>query len=184
MKTKTLDIDKKLVQECLNNDPRAQRELFETHARYMLAVCYRYVNDYDTAHDLMQDGFIKVFKNLESYRNECPLKNWISKVMVNNCLMHLRKEKKMLKAELEEADQLADDNTHFVDHLEMDIIMNSISKLPETLKMVLNMFAIDGYSYEEIAKQLELEEASVRSYVFRARKQLAIMLKQKTGIGV
>lgn len=184
MKTKTLDIDKKLVQDCLNNDPKAQRELFETYARYMLAVCYRYVNDYDTAHDLMQDGFIKVFKNLESYRNECPLKNWISKVMVNNCLMHLRKEKKMLKAELEEAEQLADDSTYFADHLEMDIILNSISKLPETLKMVLNMFAIDGYSYEEIAKQLELEETSVRSYVFRARKQLAVMLKQKTGIGV
>jgi RNA polymerase sigma-70 factor (ECF subfamily) len=82
------------VKACLKNDKAAQKWLFDTYAKQMLGLCYRYVNDYDLAHDLMQDSFIKVFEKLETYRAESPLKSWIRKIMVNTCLGHIRKQKK------------------------------------------------------------------------------------------
>lgn len=144
----------------------------------MLAVCFRYVNDYDAAHDLMQEGFIKVFQNLESYRAESPLKAWIRKIMVNTCLVYLRKEKRFIKVDLEDVRESIENPFVIHDHLEFNLIMKSISRLPINMRTVLNLFAIDGYSYTEIANQLQLEEASVRSQISRARKQLLELLKE------
>jgi len=171
--------DIELVKACLKNDKSAQKRLFETHAKQMLGLCYRYVNDYDVAHDLMQDGFIKVFKNLETYRGESPLKSWIRKIMVNNCLGHIRKEKNTIKTDIEHAEHLVSEEPVYKDFLEMDLIMRAISKLPDNLRTVLNLFAIEGYTYTEIAYQLGLEESSVRSNVHRARKHLNEILTAK-----
>lgn len=174
--------DKELVSACLKNNKAAQKQLFETYARQMLGLCYRYVNDYDVAHDLMQDGFIKVFKNLESYRGDSPLKSWIRRIMVNCCLEHIRREKNRIRTSITDAEQIAYDAPVYQDFLEMDLVMSAISQLPSTMRTVLNLFAIEGYSYSDIAGQLGLEESSVRSNIHRARKQLGEILTAKTKV--
>lgn len=172
-----LHIDAELVNRCLKNDQKAQKELFDTHAKQMLALCYRYVEDYDTAHDLMQEGFIKVFQKLESYSQTSPVKAWIKKIMVNHCLAWLRKEKRVQKTDLDMATEIADHVEPFADFLEINQIFKAISKLPQQMRIVINLFAIEGYTYEEIASELEIEETSVRSQVSRARKLLLEMIK-------
>ena len=177
-----LQTDNDLVKACLKNDKSAQKRLFETYAKQMLGLCYRYVNDYDTAHDLMQEGFIKVFKKLESYRGESALKSWIRRIMVNCCLEHIRREKNKFKTSLEDAEHIAYDEPVYQDFLEMDRVMAAITQLPATMRTVLNLFAIEGYSYSDIAGQLGLEESSVRSNIHRARKQLTEILTAKTKV--
>lgn len=176
------DIDQITVQECLKNNRSAQKRLFDQHAKKMLALCYRYVNDYDTAHDLMQDGFIKVFQNLERFRFESNLGAWIRTIMVNNCLGYLRKEKRLLKSSLDDELQIQSNDANMLDKLEIDFILRSISQLPDTLRTVINMYAIEGYSYSEIAVTLEIEESSVRSHVFRARKHLSYLINKQEGV--
>lgn len=177
-----MQTDSELVKACLKNDKTSQKRLFETYAKQMLGLCYRYVNDYDIAHDIMQEGFIKVFKNLESYRGESALKSWIRKIMVNSCLQHLRKEKNKRKVNLEHAENIAFDAPIYNDFLEIDFVMSAITKLPSTLRTALNLFAIEGYSYSEIAGELGLEESSVRSNIHRARKQLMEILNANTKV--
>jgi len=174
--------DSDLVKACLKNDKASQKRLFDTYAKQMLALCYRYVNDYDIAHDLMQEGFIKVFKNLETYRGESALKSWIRRIMVNCSLEHIRREKNKKKVDLEVAEHIAYDAPVYQDFLEMDLVMSAITKLPSTMRTVLNLFAIEGYSYSDIAGQLGLEESSVRSNIHRARKQLVEILTAKTKV--
>lgn len=176
------DID--LVKACLKNDKAAQKWLFDTYAKQMLGLCYRYVNDYDLAHDLMQDSFIKVFEKLETYRAESPLKSWIRKIMVNTCLGHIRKQKNLQLTNLDSAEHILTNENVFSDFLEFDMVMNAISKLPMNMRTVLNLFAIEGYSYTEIATELGLEESSVRAHVSRARKQLIESIGIKTGMRV
>lgn len=170
IKNKDFEID--LVKKCLANDKIAQKQLYETYAPKMLGVCYRYLSDYDTSHDIMQDGFIKVFENLSKFRNEGGLFFWIKKIMINQCLNHLKKERKILKIEIEDAFEVYSDEPNMLQQLEVDLIIQSISKLPSTLKTVINLHALEGYEYNEISKMLEIEEVSVRSQVSRARKML------------
>ncbi len=172
------------MKACLKNDKAAQKWLFDTYAKQMLGLCYRYVNDYDLAHDLMQEGFIKVFEKLETYRAESPLKSWIRKIMVNNCLGHIRKSKNLQLTNLESAEHVLTHDGVFQDFLEFDLVMSAISKLPANMRTVLNLFAIEGYSYSEIASELGLEESSVRAHVSRARKQLSDSMGLKSGMRV
>lgn len=169
--------DSELVEACLKNDKSAQKLLFDTYAKQMVGLCYRYINDYDKAHDIMQEGFIKVFLKLASYRGESALKLWIRKIMVNTCLETIRKEKNHNKIELVEAENLADDGAVYHDFLETELIMSAVKQLPVMMRTVLNMFAIDGYSYKEIAIHLGIEESTVRSNIHRSRKQLSEILK-------
>lgn len=172
------------MKACLKNDKAAQKWLFDAHAKQMLGLCYRYVNDYDVAHDLMQEGFIKVFEKLETYRAESPLKAWIRKIMVNNCLGHIRKNKQFELTNLDSAEHVLSHETTFHDFLEYEHVMAAISKLPINMRTVLNLFAIEGFSYTEIANELGLEESSVRAHVSRARKQLSETMGLKTGMRV
>jgi len=166
-----------LVKNCLKNDQKAQKELYETYAPKMLGVCFRYINDYDIAHDTMQDVMIKVFQNLEKFRNEGGLYTWIKTISINQCLGYLKKERKILKIEIEDAFEIQTNEPNMLQNMEVDFIMKSLAKLPTTLRTVMNLNALEGYEYHEISKMLDIEEVSVRSQISRARKLLTEIIK-------
>lgn len=158
-----------IYEGCLRNDAKYQRRLYELLAPKMLGVCMRYAKDHDEAQDIMQDGFIKIFRNLHSFRNEGSLEGWIRHIMINAAINRYRKNKNIILV-----DDLAENNNLSVrgydsDRLEAADLMNMIQQLPGNYRNVFNMYAIEGYSHQEIGNELGISELLSRATLHRAR---------------
>ena len=169
---RTYTEEEKLVRGCVKGKARAQEQLYHQHYRTMFGVCLRYCKDRDVAEDVLQDGFIKVFKNIGKYRGSGSLEGWIRRIMVNTALEHHRKSSRFIAlTDLEEA--MSEDAGHdVVDEMSGDEIMQLIQELPDGYRTIFNLFAIEGYTHREIAAELNISEGTSKSQFARARKQL------------
>ena len=169
--------DAELVKACIEKNPNAQRLLFERFCRKMMSICLRYASLKDEADVMLQNGFIKVFEKIETYRAEGSLEGWIRKIIVNEALTYLRKNKK-LKMNVD-IDNLAYDipsNNPIGEQLNEKELLKMIQRLPIGFRTIFNMYAIEGYSHKEIANQLGISEGTSKSQYSRARIHLQNML--------
>ena len=162
--------EKQLIEGCRNGERRAQKELYETYSRKMMGVCLRYVSDRETARDLLQDGFVKVFTGMDSYSGIGSFEGWMRKIFVNCALEHLRKSDV-----LREATDL--DNTAELIHPDSSAISDMsavelVQELPAGFRTVFNLFAIEGYSHKEISEMMNITESTSRSQFTRAKQLL------------
>lgn len=161
-----------IIKGCQNNLPSAQEALFNTFSNKMFAVCYRYTDDKTEAEDILQDGFIKVFKKIKLFKKEGSFEGWIKRIMINTALDHFRKNKKHKFIDLsEEANQnhvLTESNNN----LETKDLLKIIQSLPKGFKTVFNLYAIEGYSHKEIGQMLGISESTSKSQYNRARVKL------------
>jgi RNA polymerase sigma-70 factor (ECF subfamily) len=160
-----------IVEGCLNENKNYQYELYKRYSYKMMAMCLRYANSRSEAEDMLQEGFIKVFDNIKSFKGKGSLEGWVRRVIVNNNLNIIRQS----KIKFENIDDISDE---FIEPIIEDITLNEkvlldmISNLPKGYKYVFNMFAIEGMSHKEIASNLGISEVSSRSQYARARKHL------------
>ena len=170
-----------LIEACRKGDPRAQRQLYEVLARKMMGVCLRYASNKEEAEDIMQEGFINMFKNLDKYSGTGSFEGWVRKIMVNASLLNYRKVKKL--REQMDFDQVSyevasDEDAYSA--LSTKELLGYIRKLPEGYRIVFNMFAIEGNSHKEIASSLGVTESTSKTQYLRARKFLqGIILKEQ-----
>lgn len=167
--------ERKLIAKALKKDRSAQKKLFESYAPKMLGVCRSYVRDVHHAEELMLSGFLKVFTQLESYKNEGSFEGWMRTIMIRTCISFLRK-----KNQITYSDTMED--TEVVYNLEnsgTEELQSLIDALPDGYKMVFNLFVIEGYSHTEIAKQLNISESTSKSQLFKARKMLQTNYKEQ-----
>ncbi len=176
-KTKTYPLSEKvLIERCIKNDEQAQRLLYDKYAKKMVAVCFRYCSDYETARDLMHDAFIKLFRNIGSYTGEGAFEAWMRKIVVNTSLEFLRKNDVLkYSLDIDDAVTVSDEQASVVEQLSEQEILKLIAELPHGFRTVFNLYAIEGYSHAEIAKMLNINEASSRSQFSRAR----VLLQKK-----
>lgn len=163
--------DEQLLEAILRQDAKAQRLLYERFARKMFGVCLRYTRNREEAEDFLQDGFLKVFQKLSSYKGEGSLEGWIRRVIVNTCLDHIRQQK-MLWNDFEEVNEPAEDAT-VLNKLQAADLLELIRQLPPGFRTVFNLFAIEGYSHKEIGDLLNISEGTSKSQFARARMNLA-----------
>lgn len=160
----------KLVKDCLKGNGRAQKQLYDHFADGMLGVCYRYTKSLQDAEDVLQDGFVKVFKNLHQYRFEGELGGWVRKIMVNSALNYLKKNKNY-QAEL----SFTDTSLHPVtnDNPELKLsgkeLADLVRQLPTGYQTIFNLHAVEGFTHVEIGKMLGINEGTSRSQYARAR---------------
>lgn len=162
-----------VIAACIAGNNQAQHILFKKYFGYAKSVCLRYTYSPEEAEEVLNEGFFKVFNNLERYDPEQPFKAWLRTVMVNNAISYFRRNKKHYTArtafdEIPEPG-VADDA---VSEITAGEIMQLIHELKPIYKTVFLMYAVDGYSHKEIAAMLEINEATVRSQYARARAQL------------
>ena len=176
--------EKELIKKCLDKHRPSQKALFELFAGKMMALCSRYSRDKDEAEDFMQEGFIKVFTNLEKFNFEGSFEGWIRRIMVNTCLKNLKK-----KHMTHEINGL--ENYHGVAYeqdvlskLTVDELLGLVSMLPTGYRLVFNMYAIEGYSHKEIGDTLNIGESTSRSQLAKARKLLQKQIDQLQKIAV
>jgi RNA polymerase sigma factor (sigma-70 family) len=146
----------------------------------MYGVCLRYAADADEAQDLLQDGFITVFTKLKDYRNDGSLEGWIRKIMVNTCLMYLRKKQLMISDISEGIPLSSDDN--IIDQIAAEELIQLLHDLPTGYRMVFNLYAVEGYTHQEIGERLGISEGTSKSQFSRAKKALQQMVQQKMRI--
>lgn len=164
---------KELIQRVLQGNAKAQKELYEAYAETMLGVCYRYSKTLADAEDMLQEGFVKVFKNLKQYKGTGDLGAWIRRIMVNTIINELKRSKMLLTQLDAVREQEIPIPTEDLDILiTAKEIADLIKKLPDGYGIVFNLHAIEGYSHKEIAEMLNIKTVSVRSQYQRARTQL------------
>lgn len=171
-----------LIDQCLRGNRKAQKELYEEYAPVMLGICYRYTRSLADAEDMLQEGFVRVFKNLHQFKGTGNLGGWIRRIMVNTVINELRRSKLIILNQDLIQDELLpsiESNTEF--QLTAKEIASMIQMLPEGYRIIFNLFAIEGYSYREIAELMHVKEVTVRSQYLRARNQL-IRYLEKAGL--
>jgi len=169
-----------IITECIDRQPKAQKKLFEILAPKMYAICVRYAKDSDDAKDLIQDGFIRLFKNIDKFENRGSFEGWAKRIFINTCIEYYRKQQKeQLKVAIENTPEFSIDS-NALSLLKAADLMLIIQKLPMGYRTVFNLFAIEGYSHEEIAAQLGISINTSKSQLFKARQHLQeIILKQE-----
>lgn len=164
-----------LVELCLRSDTVGQKLLYERFITSMARTCARYLKENAEAEDALIEGFMKVFSGLKKfeYRDEKSLEVWIRKIMINECLMRLRKKRVFMSIETETTEE---ENQTEITHLEAEDILNLIRQLPEGYRTVFNLFTIDGYNHREISELLGISETTSRSQLTHARNKLRELL--------
>lgn len=171
MNTQT-DLD--LVSDCLNGLTKSQYILYNRFAANMLSTCKRYIKSIDEAEDILQDGFIKVFKNLDQFTGTGSLEGWIRTIMVNTALNAVRrKEKEKFNIDIDSVYVgIPDTRPTKLDNLDANIIYKLIESLPIGYKTVFNAYEIDGLHHYEIAKMLGVSVNTSKSQLIKARRVL------------
>lgn len=163
----------RMIERCLKRDRKAQRELYERFAPKMLALCQRYTGSRDEAQDVMQDGFVTVFSQLDRFRGQGSFEGWIRRIFVTTALMYLRRHDVLDNSEDITVTHFSPDTgSDTLGQLGYKELMRLVSTLPPGARVVFNMFAIEGYSHKEISEMTGISEISSRSQLNRARQWL------------
>ncbi|MDX1629534.1 MAG: sigma-70 family RNA polymerase sigma factor [Fulvivirga sp.] len=176
------DSEDKLIEKCLSDNRKAQQKLYDHYAPKMLGVCIRYVKDRDQAEEIMIGGFIKVFNKLDQFKKQGSFEGWIRRIMVNECLTFIRKNKSIyLEVDIEAA-RATPDYSNLESNLQAEELLQMIHELPTGYQTVFNLYAIEGYSHKEIAEHLAISENTSKSQLSRARSLLQKKLLEQEKI--
>lgn len=158
----------------------AQRYLYDQYKISLFTVCLRYSRDRSEAEDILQEGFIKIFKDLHQYTGKGDIGAWMRKVMVNTALQYLRKWKKDWQHyDSQEYLEVFQNTETIFQKLGLEELTQLIQQLPEGYKIVFNLYVIEGYSHKEIAELLGISENTSKTQLFKAKGALRKKLEQQ-----
>ncbi|MFS8616428.1 MAG: RNA polymerase sigma factor [Solitalea sp.] len=161
----------KLIEGCKEGERKAQKELYELFAPKMYALCLRYADSAEDAQDVLQNGFVKMFRKIGDYRGEGSFEGWLRRIMVTTGIEHYRKGASrlpLLRIDETVSEQLSEKET-VLDRIHAEELMKLIEQLSPGYRAVLNMHLIEGYSHKEIATLLGITEGTSKSQLARAR---------------
>lgn len=174
---------------CLKNDSKCKEVVYKSFYGYLMGIILRYVNDRNDSEELVNDSFIKIFKNISKFTHpkdkeelQKAFKGWIARISSRTAIDFLRSKRTFLYVDdlIEEQQPLMEVNA--ISQLNVQDIMKLLGQLPETHKVVFNMYEIEGFSHDEISTLLNIPESSSRVYLTRAKNKLR-QLYSKTLIG-
>ncbi len=166
--------DQELVQGVLNGNPAYQRALYQKYSVPMFRVVLRFARDRAEAEDMLQEGFIRVFRDMGQFRGEGALGGWIRRIMVNTALSHLRKQRDFLRdtPDFSPFENLLRTEEDFASNMDAETLLRYLQRLPPGYRTVFNLYVIEGFSHEEIAEQLGISIGTSKSQLFKAREYL------------
>ncbi|MGB4839186.1 MAG: sigma-70 family RNA polymerase sigma factor [Saprospiraceae bacterium] len=173
--------DKLMIEGCIAGKRDAQYQLYKKYCKAMFNICLRMVNDVNEAEDVLQNAFVDVFSKLKMFRYESTPGAWIKRIVVNNCINHIRSKKMNLVAS-ENIPELAEENHDNEIQLNVSLIKNAIQKLPEGYRTIFCLYSMEGYDHSEISEILKISESTSKSQYSRARAKLYEILKSNGSI--
>lgn len=172
-----------LVVECAKNSRKAQEQLFKLFYGKMIYVCLRYHPDRDTAQEVVQDGFIKIFEKIGTFDLQGSFEAWVKRIMINTSIDYIRKSKKNTLVEFN--DNIHDNITPEIDDFEENYEINeqmaleSIKELSPAYRTVFNLHYVDELTHKEIAEKLGISEGTSKSNLAKAKQRLKQIIDQK-----
>lgn len=157
-----------IIQACKKNDSKAQKMLYEKYDSRFYAVCKRYFVNIHEAEDALVKGFLKIFQNINTYTNEGNFEGWMHRIIVNECLMEIRKKKAIFlniddhSKAISTTDQINDDGN----------VLQLLKLLPDGCRIVFTLYVIEGYKHKEIAELLDISEGTSKSQLNLAKTKL------------
>ena len=168
-----------IVKRLQKGDRKAQKQIYDKYSGLFYAICLRYASNTDEAWDLLQEGFIRIFFNIKSFKGKGSFEGWMKRIVINNAINHYYKDKKYRyhedideNYEIKSEDRLFDDADFTYEEL-----LEIIRQLPSGYRTIFNLYAIEGYKHKEIAKILGISESTSKSQYHRAKKILQKILK-------
>jgi len=169
-----------LVVECKNGNRKAQFELYKLYSKAMYSVAMRILNNEDEACDILQEAFIDAFLRIQEFRQESSFGLWIKQIVINKSISQLRKRKmEFLSVESLDLSDIAEEEQHDEEEitLQAEEVKKAIQRLPETYRVVLSLYLLEGYDHEEIAYILKITENTSRTQLLRGKRKLIELLK-------
>ena len=153
-------------------------QLYNLYCKAMFLVAFRYVKDRFVAEDVMQDAFIKAFKNIDKYKNEVAFGSWLKRIVINQSIDQLKKNKLELVSINEEVIAKADEEDWSIDTtISIDGIVAIINSLKDKYRLVLTMYLLEGFDHQEISEILKITETTSRTHLLRGKRLLKEQLK-------
>lgn len=176
----TGDITLNVLKKASEGDHSAFRVIYYKIAGTMYSLCMRYTADDADANDLLQNGFIRLYKNLSQFRNEGSFEGWARRVFVSTCLDYVKK-RKIVFSEMKNDPPSEPGYLNGFDKLSFDDMIKMIRLLPDGYRTVFNLYFIEGYSHREISRMLGIDYATSKSQLSRAKSRLRQMMVETNG---
>ena len=171
--------EKEFIDACVRNERWAQKRLYEEHYSQMMGVCLRYARNEHDALDVLQEGFIKVFRNITKYQPGTTLAAWIRRIMVNTAIDYYRKNIRRRTEDLDTAFELKSMDADAISQCSEKEILEAVQQLTPAYRVVFNLYVIEGYSHKEIADLMEITESTSRSNLVKSRMKLRQIINKK-----
>ena len=172
--------EEQIVQGCVRGERKFQHLLYNMLSPKMFAVCLRYATDYNSAQDLLQEGFVKVFNNIDKFRGEGSFEGWVRRIFVNTAIEHYRKQVNMYALHDSEGKNYEYYEENALETLKKEDIMKMIQQLSDGYRTVFNLYIIEGFSHKEIGEMMGISEGTSKSQLARARYLLQKMISESS----
>jgi len=169
-----------LIEGCISGDPLAQKQLYDRFSPKMYGVCLQYSNDSEEAKDILQEGFIKVFRKLKQFKGKGSFEGWVRKIFINTALERFRGKVNLVPVEDPIELPTINLSEKIISELSAQELLQMIQELSPQYRMVFNLYAIEGYSHVEISKKLKISVGTSKSNLSRARVILQEKIKTRT----
>ena len=166
-----------LIEGCIQGNRKMQYELYERFSSKMFGVCLRYAANTEEAEDILQEGFIKVFNKMGSYRGEGSFEGWVRRVFVNTAIEHFRKKTYLQPITETEENTIEGKYLSVLDHMAEKDIIQLVQQLSPGYRTVFNMYVVEGYTHRQIAEILGISEGTSKSQLSRAKLILQDLVK-------
>ncbi len=180
-----IDTLEHIIQGCVKANRDSQKQLYKLYYGFSLSICMRYSNDYTEAEEIANDGFLKIFKKIDSFEPsyhsyEASFVGWIKKIFIYTAIDQYRKKKKAYTISLldDSHQEISEKSASAIDNMSYREIISLVQKLSPTYRTVFNLYVLDGYKHEEIAEQLKISVGTSKSNLAKARHNIQKMLQQ------
>jgi len=168
-----------LINDCKKNNIKAQEQLYRQYAPKLFSVCLKYSSNYTEAQDNLQDGFLLIFEKIHQFSFKGSFEGWLKRLVINHILQKYRAESFLSLVDEEIKDEVEVEIEE--ENVSIDFLMKIIQELPERYRLVFNLYAVDGYSHQEIAEMLNITVGTSKSNLSRARLILKGKIENNSG---
>ena len=166
--------EEKILEGCLKNDRVAQRALYDQYKTKMYTLSYRITNNFEDANDVLQEGFLRVFENLKSFKGDAQLGTWIHTIIARSALQKIKNNIHFVELnEVEESDPIDWGSIIDVQYLE-----KAITELPDGYRTIFTLYEIEGFKHKEIAELMDISISTSKTQLFKSKRMLQEKLKE------
>lgn len=165
-----MEINPKLLEDCKKGKRQAQKEVYDTWSSILLGICMRYLHNIQEAEDVLQESFVKIFTHINDFKGDGSFEGWMKRIVVNTTLNQIKKNRRINEElEIDTAYNLKSEAIINLENYDSKIILNELNNLPDGYRIILNLYAIEGFSHKEIANEMGIAESTSRSQFLRAK---------------